>query len=81
MRTTLKEYSQATDDEYCFIENSKTNKYIKQSEILVNNGYKNVIISHYGTIEEILKKNIVFGDTVTATRKNDETVFVKKEVK
>lgn len=31
--------------------------------------------------EEILKKNIVFGDTVTATRKNDETVFVKKEAK
>ena len=31
--------------------------------------------------EEILKKNIVFGDTVTATRKNNETVFVKKESK
>lgn len=29
--------------------------------------------------EEILKKNIVPGCTVTATRKNDETVFVKKE--
>lgn len=31
--------------------------------------------------EEILRKNIVPGDTVTATRKNDETVFVKKDAK
>lgn len=70
MRTTLKEYSQATDDEYCFIENSKTNKYIKQSEILVNNGYKNVIISHYGTIEEILKKNAFSSYQLITKKKN-----------
>ncbi|MBO4617213.1 MAG: ATP-dependent Clp protease ATP-binding subunit [Lachnospiraceae bacterium] len=31
--------------------------------------------------EQILRKDIVPGDTVTATRKNNETVFVKKEVK
>ena len=31
--------------------------------------------------EQILRKDIVPGDTVTATRKNDQTVFVKKEVK
>ncbi len=31
--------------------------------------------------EEILRKNILPGDIVTATRKNDETVFVKKEAK
>lgn len=31
--------------------------------------------------EEILRRNIVPGDVVTATRKNDETVFVKKEAK
>ena len=31
--------------------------------------------------EHILRKDIVPGDTVTATRKNNETVFVKKEVK
>jgi len=30
--------------------------------------------------EEILKKNILPGDTVTATRKNNETVFVKKDI-
>lgn len=29
--------------------------------------------------EEILKKSILPGDTVTATRKNNETVFVKKD--
>ena len=64
----IKKFSEASSNDFCYILSDNNEDLISQSNKLLNNSYKNIIISEYDNIEDILR-SLSFSNTQLISKK------------